>query len=249
MMNSSGDSIVGSFPPAASVSVVLPSYNEGENIIPAIERVDSTLAGTLLEIIIVDDDSPDETWKIVEDFDHPKVRLIRRIGERGLDSALALGLGEARGDFVVLMDCDLGIPPEEISSLVEKLDTYDLAVGSRFVGRGRDLRKSWITLSSRSINLLARILLGPVVKDYTSGFIAVRRSVFDKVRLHPEGFGEYFIEFIHDCHREGFKITEVGYVYGNRAGGVSKSTDNFLVFLELGLGYVKKIFRLRFGGL
>ncbi|MBN1274046.1 MAG: glycosyltransferase [Candidatus Aminicenantes bacterium] len=230
----------------SSVSVVLPSYNESENINHAIQRVDHAVGKSLLEIIIVDDDSPDETWRIVNEFNHPKVRLIRRLHERGLASALAKGVEEARGRIVVWMDCDLGIPPEEIPKLIAKLDKYDLAVGSRFVGKGRDLRKLWITLNSRLINYFAQALLGAEVKDYTSGFIAVRRTVFEKVKINPEGFGEYFIEFVHDCRRNKYRICEVGYIYGDRAGGVSKSTDNFLVFLKLGVGYIKKIIKLGF---
>ena len=228
------------------ISVVFPSYNESENIVEAIERVAKTLDQSLLEIIIVDDNSPDGTWKIVEELNHPKVKLIRRINEKGLASALAAGIERAKGDIIVWMDCDLGLPPEEIPKLVEKLGDYDLAIGSRFIGIGKDLRKRWITMSSHLINLIAQLFLGFYVKDYTSGFIAVKRKVFNKVKINPKGFGEYFIEFVHQCRKNKFKITEVDYIYGNRAGGVSKSTDNFIIFLRLGFKYFLKIIGLRF---
>lgn len=227
------------------ISVVFPSYNESENIVKAIERVAKVLDQSLLEIIIVDDNSPDGTWKIVEELNHPKVKLIRRINDRGLASALAAGIEKAKGDIIVWMDCDLGLPPEEIPNLVEKLGDYDLAIGSRFVGIGRDLRKRWITMSSHLINVIAQLFLGSRIKDYTSGFIAVRREVFNTVKINPKGFGEYFIEFVYRCRKNEFKITEVGYIYGDRAGGVSKSSDNFIIFLKLGFKYFLKILELK----
>lgn len=230
----------------SQISVVLPSYNERENIVDAIERVTKTLDNNLTEIIVVDDNSPDETWQLVEELNHPKVKLIRRINEKGLASALATGIDMAKGDIIVWMDCDLGVPPEEVPKLVERIKDYDLAIGSRFIGIGKDLRKRWITISSHLINLIAQLILGSDVKDYTSGFIAVRREVFNKVRINPKGFGEYFIEFVHQCSKNKFKITEVGYIYGNRAGGVSKSTDNVIIFLKLGFKYFLKVVELRF---
>jgi len=202
-----------------------------------------------LEIVIIDDDSPDETWKLVKELNHPKVELIHRTKKRGLASAIAEGVEEARGEIVVWMDCDLGIPPEEIDSLIGKLDVYDVSIGSRFVNNGVDNRKMWISTASYLLNLFAQIVLGNQVRDYTSGFIAVRRHVLNRIRINPKGFGEYFIEFVYRCYKENFKITEVGYVYGNRKGGVSKSTDNILVFIRLGLGYLKKIVDLKFYGL
>jgi len=230
------------------ISVVLPSYNERENIVEAIERVTKTLDVNLMEIIIVDDNSPDGTWKLVEELNHPKVKLIRRINEKGLASALATGIEKAKGDIIVWMDCDLGLPPEEIPRLVEKLENYDLAIGSRFVGKGKDLRKGWITISSHLINLIAQLFLGSHIKDYTSGFIAVRKEVFNTVKINPKGFGEYFIEFVYQCSKNKFNITEVGYIYGNRSGGVSKSTDNLLIFLKLGFQYFLKIIELKLKG-
>lgn len=227
------------------ISVVFPSYNERENIDKAIDRVQRTLCENLLEIIIVDDNSPDETWKLVEELNHPKVKLIRRINEKGLASALATGVEKAGGNIIVWMDCDLGLPPEQIPKLVEKLEDHDLAIGSRFVGIGKDLRKRWITNCSRIINLFAQLVLGSHIKDYTSGFIAVKRDVFNRVKINPQGFGEYFIEFVHQCSKNKFKIIEVGYIYGNRAGGVSKSTDSIIIFLKLGIKYFLKVIGLK----
>jgi len=229
-----------------SVSVILPSYNERENIEEAVDRISAALGDQLLEIIIIDDDSPDETWKLVKELNREKVNLIHRKEEKGLASALAAGVEKSSGDIVVWLDCDLGIPPEEIINLIQQLNIYDVSIGSRYVKNGSDSRAKWITISSKIVNILAQIMLTNEVKDYTSGFIALKRNVVDKIKINPQGFGEYFIEFVYRCIQEKYKIIEIGYAYGNRKGGVSKSSDNFIVFIKLGFNYIKKIIFLTF---
>jgi len=229
-----------------SVSVILPSYNERENIEEAVDRISAALGDQLLEIIIIDDDSPDETWKLVKELNREKVNLIHRKEEKGLASALAAGVKKSSGDIVVWLDCDLGIPPEEIINLIQQLNIYDVSIGSRYVKNGSDSRAKWITISSKIVNILAQIMLTNEVKDYTSGFIALKRKVVDKIKINPQGFGEYFIEFVYRCIQEKYKIIEIGYAYGNRKGGVSKSSDNFIVFIKLGFNYIKKIIFLTF---
>ena len=243
-MNNS--SSVNSSSNSESVSVILPSYNERENIEEAVDRISAALGDQLLEIIIIDDDSPDETWKLVKELNREKVNLIHRKEEKGLASALAAGVEKSSGDIVVWLDCDLGIPPEEIINLIQQLNIYDVSIGSRYVKNGSDSRAKWITISSTLINILAQIMLSKEVKDYTSGFIALKRKVVDHIKINPQGFGEYFIEFVYRCIQEKYKIIEIGYAYGNRKGGVSKSTDNFIVFIKLGLNYIKKIIFLIF---
>jgi len=227
------------------ISVVLPSYNERESIVGAITRVGETLGDRLLELIVVDDDSPDHTWKLVTDLEHPKVRVIRRQGEKGLASALALGVKESTGDIVAWLDCDLGVPPEVLKCLIEKLETNDVAIASRFVVGGQDQRAIWIVFCSYLINRFAQLVLGSRIKDYTSGVIALRRDVLDKVSINPLGFGEYFIEFVHSCVGEGFSIVEVGYLYKDRPAGRSKSTGSILTFLRLGVQYGLKVLSIR----
>lgn len=228
------------------VSVVLPTYNERENIVEAIERISKSLGKNLLETIVVDDNSPDGTWKIVQKLKNPKVRLIRRMRERGLASALARGVEETKGNVVVWLDCDLGIPPEVIPGLVEKLKNYDVAIGSRYVKGGKDTRARWRALLSVIINIFASLMLGSRIKDYTSGFAAVKKKVFETIKLSKKGFGEYFIEFIFQCIKKNFSIAEIGYVYGNRKGGLSKSDGSIITLLKYGLQYGFRIIKCRF---
>jgi dolichol-phosphate mannosyltransferase len=235
--------------PKTTVSVILPSYNERDNIAEAISRVEQTLGSGLLEIIIVDDDSPDRTWEVVEQLDNPKVRLIRRINEQGLASALARGVDESSGQIIAWLDSDLGVPPEVLSKLLGNLDKHDIAIGSRFVKGGEDLRARWIAYSSYVMNFFSRLVLGSTVRDHTSGVIAVKRTVLETIQIHPHGFGEYFIEFVYRSVRHNFKIVEVGYSYTNRASGQSKATISVGVFLYLGIRYATKILVTRFRSL
>ena len=229
-----------------TVSVVLPSYNERDNIEEAIRRISSSLGDKLLEIIVVDDNSPDQTWKLVEDLKLPYVRVIRRINEKGLSSALADGIDSAQGDIVVWLDCDLGLSPEEIPRLVSQLDTHDVAIASRYVKGGKDPRPPLRIFLSVMINLFSASLLGFGVRDYTSGFCAAKRRVFDNISFSRRGFGEYFIEFAYKCQKNKLKITEVPCVYSIRTGGVSKSDGSLWTLLKLGRDYCIRIISLRF---
>ena len=116
---------------------------------------------------------------------------------------------------------------------------------SRYVEGGSDNRHPLRTKASHAINWLARTVLGGNVRDYDSGFIAIRREVFDYVTLIPFGYGDYFIEFIYDAYRAGLKIKEVGYAFRDRSVGVSKSAPSVLSFFVTGLRYVLRIFSLR----
>ena len=130
----------GATPPPPSVSVVLPTYNEAGNILDLIDAIERALATNLLEIIVVDDNSPDGTWRLVGEraAKDAKVRLLHRTSERGLTTAIQAGIRQARGDVVCWMDCDFSHPPGTLPRLVANLDSgYDLVVGSRYVAGAR----------------------------------------------------------------------------------------------------------------
>ena len=230
-----------------SVSVVLPSYNEKENIVEAIHRIEKALGDTLLEVVIVDDNSPDRTWELVESLKDPKVRLIRRIDKRGLASALADGTNAAEGEVIVWLDCDLGIPPEDIVHLVKAIDTHDAAIGSRYLPGGLDKRPKFRAFLSHLFNGYTRAILGRFFWDWTSGFAAAHKHVMRKVPLSPRGFGDYFIDWVYRCHKAGVRMIEVPYHYGLRKGGESKTDTHLSVFLRLSLRYAWRVITVRMG--
>jgi dolichol-phosphate mannosyltransferase len=229
------------------VSVILPTFNERDNILPLITSLLTHLSAAPVEIIVVDDNSPDGTGDLVADFaaGHDHVRLLKRIDERGLTSAIAAGIRAARGPVVMWMDCDLSMPPAVAPALVAAIDQgADLAVGSRYVTGGRDAGHSLMAQAfSRAINLFAMLLLGRQVHDYTSGFIAARRSVFDRIALRGD-YGEYCIDLLARSQRRGFSIREVPYTCTPRHAGESKTALNAWGYLRRGSKYVDTILRL-----
>jgi dolichol-phosphate mannosyltransferase len=175
------------------------------------------------------------------------VKVIRRVGTRGLASAFNRGILESRGAIVGWMDADMCMPPAMLPGMVAELDRHDVVVGSRYAPGGRDDR-AWLRVAaSRLINGLATAVLGYGIRDYDSGFVVLRRTVFDRVSLIPTGYGAYFMEFLYACRRKGLTVKEVPYTFRDRQKGVSKSAPSLLRFLSTGLQYVTRIFvsRLR----
>lgn len=227
------------------VSVILVTLNERENILNTVENVFRHVPDPL-EIIIVDDDSPDQTWRVVADLQDARVKLVRRVGTRGLASAFLRGIIESRGDIVVWMDADMCMPPELLPRMIALLKDSDVVIGSRYAPGGLDARHPIRVCASRLINGFASFVLGYNIKDYDSGFVVVRRAVFDKVLPIPTGHGEYFIEFIYMCCRKGLSVHEVPYTFTDRTKGASKSFRNIWQFGVLGTKYAVRILRARF---
>ena len=237
--------------------MILPTYNERENIGLLIDELSRILDSQRdFEIIVVDDDSPDKTWKIVEEKAKKdgRIRLLRRVGKRGLTSALNDGIAIAEGEIVGWMDCDFQMDPSKISELIEVVeDGYDVAVGSRFIRGGDDFRYSKDLnhekiviihkLLSRLICLVTSIVFSTTHQDWTSGFIAIRREIFKEVRLQGD-YGEYFMYLMHYIIKSGYKVKEVPYVLFPRQRGTSKTSDGYVDLIAKGIGYIMAVLRL-----
>jgi len=238
--------------PGRDVSVIFPTYNERDNIGPLIlEVLKYTPPNT--EVIVVDDNSPDCTWQVVESMqkDIPNLYLLRRLDKRGLASALRDGIAASTGGVIVWSDCDFSMPPQKITDLLEEIGRgYDVAVGSRYVKGGgvqivsgsNDTLLAYIM--SVALNRFIGRILGRDFKDYTSGFIAFNRRVLDRISLRGD-YGEYFIDFIYRARRLGFKVTEIPYMCLERRTGVGKTGQKFSDFLAKGWKYVWLTLRLR----
>lgn len=228
-----------------SVSVVLPTFNERDNIAELIDAIQRELPEP--EIVVVDDNSPDGTSHIVQAIaeKQPAVRLIYRTSERGLTSAIQRGIKESRGDVVFWMDCDFSMPPSTMPLLLQAIERGgDVAIGSRYAPGGKDARGHWMPIAfSAVINLAAKLFLGGPVHDYTTGFVAARRRVLDQIELQGD-YGEYCIDFLTRAMRKGFRIVEVGYICQPREFGESKTAPSFMGFIRRGWKYVTTILRL-----
>lgn len=211
----------------AGVLVVLPTYNEAGNLRDVVARILG--AAPALEILVVDDESPDGTGAIADELSHEDARLsvLHREGERGLGRAIAAGLQEAlrRGaNVAITMDCDLSHDPDEIPRLLAA--GGDVAIGSRYVAGGR--LANWALhrrLLSASANLFVRVLFGLRAKDCTSGYRAYRTEVLAQVpfdRLHSAGYS-FEVEILFWVARLGSRgLREIPITFLDRACGTSK---------------------------
>lgn len=234
-------------------SVILPTYNEKDNIGPLIRDV-FLHVGKDAEIIVVDDDSPDGTWREVEELakSQNNLSLLRRINKKGLVSAINDGIAMAKGEIVIWMDCDLSMPPIKIKDLLARIDQgYDAAVASRFVKGGgveiitesQDNILSY--LLSLALNSFIQKVLGFSFKDYTSGFIAIKKQILVGIPLKGD-YGEYFIDLMYRTMKKGFKVIEIPYLCKARQKGVSKTGTNIFQYLKRGRKYIGVTLRLKF---
>lgn len=175
------------------LSLILPTYRESENL----ESLFGALAGVVKpgdEVIVVDDDSPDRTWEKAEQMKpkYPFVRVIRRIGRRGLSSAVIEGMQAAKGDVLGVMDADLQHDPAILRQLVDAIEGgAGLAAASRYMKGGTT--GEWAAnrkMLSKGGTWLAEILLPVRLSDPMSGYFAMRADLFQKIssKLHPRGF-------------------------------------------------------------
>jgi dolichol-phosphate mannosyltransferase len=209
------------------VSLVVPTYDERDNVVPLLEAVCRALAGHAFEVWVVDDDSPDGTWEVAEAYarTHPEVRVVRRRNERGLSAAVIEGFRRARGAVLAVMDADLSHDPALLPALVDAVGQgADVAVGSRRIaGGGADSWPWHRRRASDAATALARWWLGVPLSDPMSGYFALRRDVFVRVQEHlrPRGY-KILLEIV--CRAWPVKVAELPYLFRDRRQGVSKVT-------------------------
>ena len=234
--------------------MVIPTYNERENIPSVIERiipVRDTVRPIDLHVLFVDDSSPDGTGDVIRKLmeRHDFIHLLSRRSKLGLGTAYAEGFGyslASLGASIVLeMDSDLQHPPEKIPELIRTVkDGYDLVIASRYVKGGG--QKGWSrrrVITSKGANWLARFVLQLGVKDVTTGFRAMNaRAATELVNstLSSSGFS-FQLEAIKILKDKGMKITEIPFVFESRAHGESKLSRSEIT------RFAKTVFRLRFG--
>ncbi|MFO0930805.1 MAG: polyprenol monophosphomannose synthase [Gemmataceae bacterium] len=212
---------------ATDLSVIVPTFREADNLPLLVPRLTDALAraGLVGEILVVDDDSPDDTVAVCADLaGRYPVRLLVRKGERGLATAVLHGMRQARGRILVVMDADLSHPPEQVPELYALVANgqADFALGSRFVPAG-SVAADW-GFYRRANALIARLLARPLARlhDPLSGFFALPRSAFAAaVDLNPVGYKIGLELLVKTAPR---RIREVPVHFADRARGSSKMT-------------------------
>ena len=218
-----------SSPRHSTALVIVPTYNERDNIGTVVERLFAAVHGST-HLLVVDDGSPDGTAERVKALaaERADIHLIERSGKLGLRSAYVTGVkwGLERNYWAIVeMDADLSHDPACVPALLKALDEADLAIGSRYVTGGSV--ENWgrfRRLLSRYANTYARLWLGHGVRDSTAGFRAYRAEALRRVdleTLRSEGYA-FQIEMTRRIHRAGGRMQEVPITFIERASGKSK---------------------------
>ncbi|HCA81373.1 MAG TPA: dolichyl-phosphate beta-D-mannosyltransferase [Bacteroidetes bacterium] len=214
--------------------VVIPTFNEADNV-PQLLPIILNL-GDHFNVLVVDDGSPDGTAKLVKEMQktEPRIHLIERAGKMGLGTAYVAGFKFALAngfEFIFEMDADFSHDPQELPRLLDKAQTYDLVIGSRYISGVNvvnwPLRRLMLSYGA---NVYTRIITGMPVRDATGGFKCFRRKVLESIDLdaiHSNGYA-FQIEMNFKSWRNGFKLHEIPIVFTDRRNGVSKMSKQIV---------------------
>jgi dolichol-phosphate mannosyltransferase len=219
------------------VTVVVPTYNERENIerlIPLLLELDTGSAH--ITVCVVDDHSPDGTGEYTDQLAaaNQRVEVVHRPGKLGLGTAYVAGMQHALthgADAVLTMDADFSHHPRYIPSMVRAISGADLVIGSRYVPGGQVLYPFYRRLLSRCANLFARLTLGLHARDCTAGFRLYRRRVLESIpldQIFSNGYS-FLIEMLFYVQSRGWKVAEVPIIFEDRKYGQSKISQNEIV--------------------
>ncbi len=237
------------------IIVIIPTYNEIENIRRLIDML-LNLQLNRLEVLIVDDNSPDGTGQIVKNLsaENPRIHLIQREGKQGLGTAYVCGFKyaiEHAYDFIIQMDADFSHDPSEIKNLMATIADYDLVLGSRYIVGVNVV--NWPLsrlLLSYFANLYTRVITRMPIKDSTGGFKCFRRTVLEAINLDEvksDGYA-FQIEMNFKAWRKGFRIKEIPIIFVDRIAGSSKMSKKIIreaVFMVWKLKFLSMFGKLK----
>ncbi|MCY4490886.1 MAG: polyprenol monophosphomannose synthase, partial [Thaumarchaeota archaeon] len=231
---------------SAQVSIIIPTYNESQNILALLKSIKDNIPKSLLtQTIIVDDSSPDGTGKIVEEYlknvkniaGHT-IDIIHRKAKRGLSSAILNGIQHATGDTIVVMDSDMSHPPHIIPKMLDALRQYqcDLVVASRYIKGGKisgwSLKRKII---SKGATIIAKKGLGIKPSDPMSGFFVFKKNILKGINFDAIGY-KILLEIL--VKKNGINVREIPYTFEDRTIGSSKMSVSII------LDYVKSVWKL-----
>lgn len=231
--------------------VIIPTYNEKENIQKMVEKVFSLKPD--FELLIIDDGSPDGTAEIVKTLQQKyadRLHLLQRQGKQGLGTAYIVGFKwaiEKKYDYIFEMDCDFSHDPDDLPRLLHACENgADVAVGSRYCKGGKV--KNWPVgriLMSYFASVYVRLILWINIRDTTAGFKCYKRHVLETINLDNIKFMGYAfqIEMKYASLKKGFKIVEVPITFIDRVEGVSKMSSK--IFEEAFIGVIQMRFAKR----
>lgn len=204
------------------ISVVLPCYNEKENIIKIVPAIHKELIAYNHEIIVVDDNSPDGTYHAIIQKGYDYVKPILRTVDKGLAKSIRCGIENSSGDIIVVMDSDFNHQPKYLPMMIDNLKYFDCVIASRFLYFADEEHYSYFRIiTSWIFNLFIRILLFSKITENLFGFYSIKRDVinrfdFDKIFW---GLGDYFIRLVFYLQKEKHPILQIPAVFNERIHG------------------------------
>ncbi|MEE9604759.1 MAG: glycosyltransferase [Candidatus Scalindua sp.] len=236
-----------------SLSIILPTYNEKDNLKILIPEIEKTFEHIDHEIIVVDDSSPDGTAKVSKELNetYGNIRVIVRKRKEGIGAAIREGYNNANNSIILSSDADLSFIPSDMYRLYEKIqEGYDLVLGSRHSGYSfyelttlKVRIKGWI---SKNGNRVLRFITGTGISDFSANFRAIRRDVWIRINTQ-EKTNTLLLEMILKCKYGGLKVTEIPVTFKDRIYGESKLNLGIEVPKYL-IKMIKYIVRYRFTG-
>jgi len=227
---------------STNISIILCTYNEVKYIQNTIEELEKNIPN--VEIVIVDDCSTDGTIEIIQKLNQSnKYKVVYRKKSRSLASAFVRGVVETSGDYIGWIDTNMSEVASSFPNMINELrGDSDIVVLSRYVNGGGDNRVFLRRLSSKYFNIFCGIILRSPIKDFTSSIFLMKRKILDEVTFLGYGHGEFFLEFLHNAYKKGFKIKEVPYIQNKDEDPInSKSASSLFKFFYLGFMYLLRI--------
>jgi dolichol-phosphate mannosyltransferase len=228
---------------APELSVIVPTFNERDNVTTLFRRLETALAGVAWEVIFVDDNSPDSTWDVVRGLARQdrRVRCIRRIGRRGLSGACIEGILASSAPCAAVIDADLQHDETQLPKMLALLqsDAADLVIGSRYIegGSADSFNKHRAGASALATEVAQRVLRVKIA-DPMSGFFMIRRDRFEQLAPQLSTHGFKILLDVVATARGGLRVKEIPYTFGTRLHGESK-LDSMVALDFLGLVLAK----------
>ena len=224
------------------ISIILPCYNERENVFELVKAINGELGTYSHEIIVVDDNSPDGTYQALIDENLDFVLPIVRKTDKGFAKSIRCGIENAKGDIIIIMDSDFNHQPKYLPFMIDNIAYYDCVSASRFqYGGAMDSRSrhyfSWI------FNIFIRLMTGGMVTDSLYGYFAIKRKELLSVNFEDVyyGYGDYCIRLFFYLQKRNVSILQFPAINGKRLAG--KGNSSFFKVFKL---YLKAVLKLTF---
>lgn len=229
------------------ISIILPTYNEKESITLLVNEIIDNVKILDYEIIIVDDNSPDDTGEEAKKLEkqYPNIKTIIRTGDKGLAKSIKEGILNSHGKYIVIMDTDFSHPPNIIPFLLKNIEENDLVLASRYIKGGSMVAPIHKFFLSKLLNQTINLILGLDIKDLTGGFFVIKKEVLNSFDLNKvfQGYGDYFFKLSYLLKKRNSKIKEIPFRYGERKYGSSKT-----ILIKIGIGYIIQALKIRLKG-